>query len=139
METPYLDTLKGNLENQINLLAHLEKRIEYLEAEIENCPSEHYHINEARINIIKTKSEIDTLKSIVKEKSDYYEKFAANFEYEYAEMEGKYAKIMENAYLRAAKLPKLKLFLNNANKKQIETDKEAKLYFYKKVKEYMQQ
>ena len=91
------------------------------------------------INIIKTNSEIDTLRNIIKEKSDYYKKFAANFEYEYAEMEGKYAKIMENAYLRAAKLPKLKLFLNNANKKQIETDKEAKLYFYKKVKEYMQQ
>lgn len=138
METPYLDTLKANLENQINLLSHLEKRIEYLNAEIENCPSEHYHINEARINIIKTNSEIDTLRNIIKEKSDYYEKFAANFEHEFAEMQRNYSKIMENAYLRAAKIPTLKKFLTNVNKKLIESDKEAKLYFYKKVKDYMQ-
>jgi 16S rRNA G527 N7-methylase RsmG len=138
METPYLDTLKANLENQINLLSHLEKRIEYLNAEIENCPSEHYHINEARINIIKTNSEIDTLRNIIKEKSDYYEKFAANFEYEFAEMQKNYSKIMESAYLRAAKIPTLKKFLTNVNKKLIESDKEAKLYFYKKVKDYMQ-
>jgi hypothetical protein len=138
METPYLDILKASLDNQNKLLSFLEKRIEYLEAEIENCPSEHYHINEARINIIKTLAEIETLKKVLKEKTEYFEKFAANFEYEYAEMERKYDKFMEVAFLRAAKLPKLKQFLSNANKKLIETDKEAKLFFYKKVKEYIE-
>lgn len=138
METPYLDILKATLDNQNKLLSFLEKRIEYLEAEIENCPSEHYHINEARINIIKTLAEIETLKKVIKEKTEYFEKFAANFEYEYAEMERKYDKFMEVAFLRAGKLPKLKQFLGNANKKLLETDKEAKLFFYKKVKEYIE-
>ena len=138
METPYIDTLKATLNTQNNLLSFLKKRIEYLNSEIENSETEHYHINEARISIIKTESEIETLQKVITEKTNYFEKFAAHFEVEYADMERKYDKLMENAYLRSAKLPKLKNFLDNSNKKLIETDKEAKLFFYKKVKDYMQ-
>jgi len=138
METPYIDTLKATLNTQNNLLSFLKKRIEYLNSEIENSETEHYHINEARISIIKTQSEIETLQKVITEKTNYFEKFAAHFEVEYADMERKYDKLLENAYLRSAKLPKLKNFLDNSNKKLIETDKEAKLFFYKKVKDYMQ-
>jgi hypothetical protein len=138
MEAPYLDTLKETLATQNKLLVLLEKRLEYLNSEIANCESPNYHTNEAQITIIKTESEILTLKKVLKEKTEYFEKFAQHFELEYADMERKYDKLMENAFLRAGKLPKLKTFLNNANKKLIETDKEAKLFFYKKVKEYIQ-
>ena len=138
MNTPYLDTLKETLVTQTKLKELFEKRIEYLKSEIANCESPNYHTNEAEILIIKTESEILTLQKVLSEKTSYFEKFAAHFEVEYADMERKYDKLMENAYLRAGKLPKLKTFLNNANKKLIETDKEAKLFFYKKVKEYIQ-
>ena len=137
MEAPYLDTLKATLENQNQLLIYLQKRIEYLEAEIENCPSEHYHINEARINIIKTRAEIDTLKKVISEKTTYFEKFAAHFEVEYADMQSKYDKLIENAYLRASKNPVLKNILDSVNKDVLKTDKEAKLLFYKKVKQQL--
>lgn len=138
MEAPYLESLKAGLETQNKLLFHFEKRIEFLKSEIANCESPNYHTNEAEISIIKTEAEILTIKKVLLEKTSYFEKFAAHFEVEYADMERKYEKLMENAYLRAAKLPKLKTFLDNSNKKAIETDKEAKLFFYKKVKDYMQ-
>lgn len=138
MEAPYLESLKAGLETHNKLLFHFEKRIEYLNSEIANCESPNYQTNEAEINIIKTEAEILTIKKVLLEKTNYYEKFAAHFEVEYADMERKYDKLMENAYLRAGKLPKLKNFLDNSHKKLIETDKEAKLFFYKKVREYMQ-
>jgi hypothetical protein len=137
MEAPYLDTLKATLNTQNNLLLLLQKRVEYLEAEIENCPSEHYHINEARINIIKTQAEIDTLKKVIAEKTAYFEKFAAHFEIEYADMEKKYDKLIENAYLRASKNPVLKNIIDSVNKDVLKTDKEAKLLFYKQVKQHL--
>lgn len=137
METPYLDTLKATLENQNKLLFYLERRIEYINAEIETCQSEHYHINEARINAIKTQAEIDTLKKVLAEKTAYFERFAAHFEIEYAEMERKYDKLMENAHLRAKKNSILKTMLEVVNKDALKNDKEAKLLFYKKVKQQL--
>ena len=131
METPYLDTLKATLENQNKLLFYLEKRIEYINAEIETCQSEHYHINEARINAIKTQAEV------LAEKTAYFERFAAHFEIEYAEMERKYDKLMENAHLRAKKNSILKTMLEVVNKDALKNDKEAKLLFYKKVKQQL--
>lgn len=137
METPYIDTLKATLDTQNLLLQLLIKRVEYLEAEIENCPSEHYHINEARINIIKTKAEIDTLKKVLEEKTIYFEKYAKRFEVEYDEMEKNYEMIIKNAHIRASKNNVLKIMLEKVNKEALLTDKEAKLYFYKKVREQL--
>jgi len=108
-----------------------------LEAEIENCPSEHHHINEARRNIIKTKAEIDTLKKVLEEKTIYFEKYAKRFEVEYDEMEKNYEMIIKNAHIRASKNNVLKIMLEKVNKEALLTDKEAKLYFYKKVREQL--
>lgn len=137
MEAPYINTLKATLDSQNLLLKYLKQRIEYLQAEIENCPSEHYHINEARINIIKTQAEIDTLEKVLFEKSRYFEKFAAQFDIEYAEMEKNYEMIMKNAHIRASKNNVLKIMLDKVNKEALKTDKEAKLFFYKKVREQL--
>jgi hypothetical protein len=137
METPYINTLKQTLDNQNNLLLLLENRIDYLKTEIQNCQSFNYHTNEAGLNIIKTEAEIETLKKVIAEKTAYFEKYAAHFEVEYAEMERKYDKLMENAYLRAAKIPVLKSMLEKVNKQALKTDKEAKLAFYKKVKQLL--
>ena len=137
METPYIDTLKATLDAQNKLLFLLEQRVIYLNSEIANCESENYHTNEAAINIIKTRAEIDTLKKVLEEKTAYFEKYAAHFEVEYAEMERKYDKLIQNAYLRAAKNPVLKTMLEKVNKQALKTDKEAKLLFYKKVKQQL--
>jgi hypothetical protein len=137
METPYIDTLKATLETQRCLLSLLENRIVYLNTEIGNAEVEHYHLNEAKINVIKTQAEIETLKKVIAEKTTYFEKYAAHFEVEYAEMEKKYDKLIENAYLRAAKNPVLKSMLEKVNKEALKTDAEAKLFFYKKVKEQL--
>jgi len=137
METPYINTLKATLDTQNALLTLLEQRVVYLISEIANCESENYHINEAKINVIKTQAEIDTLKKVLQEKTVYFEKYAAHFEVEYAEMERKYDKLIENAYLRAAKNPVLKTMLENVNKQALKTDKEVKLLFYKKVKQQL--
>lgn len=137
MEAPYINTLKQTLDNQNNLLLLLENRVNYLKAEIENCQSFNYHTNEAGISIIKTEAEIETLKKVISEKTVYFEKYAAHFEVEFAEMERKYDKLMENAYLRSAKIPVLKTMLEKVNKQALKTDKEAKLAFYKKVKQLL--
>ena len=137
METPYIDTLKATLDTQKNLLFLYIKRIEYLKEEIENCTSPNYHYNEAQISIIKTEAEIKTLTKIIAEKTDYFEKFAAHFEVEYAEMEKKYDNLIKNAYIRANKNPVLKKMLDVVNKDALKTDKEAKLLFYKKVKQQL--
>lgn len=137
METPYIDTLKATLKNQTNLLFFLEQRVIYLNTEIADCKSPNYHTNEAAISIIKTQAEIETLKKVLAEKTAYFEKYAVNFEAEYGEMERKYDKLIENAYLRAAKNPVLKTMLEKVNKEALKNDKEARLFFYKKVKEQM--
>lgn len=137
MNTPYIDTLKATIAKQIFLLSLLENRIDYLKSEIDGCQSENYHINEARINIIKTQAEIETLEKVIAEKQDYFEKFAAHFEKEFAEMEKNYDKLMENARLKSAKNPVLKSLFDKVNKDSLKNDKEAKLFFYKKVKEQM--
>jgi hypothetical protein len=137
METPYIDNLKATLETQKCLLSLLENRIVYLTTEIGNAEVEHYHLNEAKINVIKTQAEIETLKKVIAEKTTYFEKYAVNFEIEYAEMEKKYDKLIENAYLRAAKNTNLKSILDRVNKDVLKTDKEAKLLFYKTLKEHL--
>ena len=137
METPYIDSLRATLKTQNNLLFLLEQRVVYLNSEIADCKSPNYHTNEAAISIIKTQAEIDTLKKVLVEKTEYFEKFAAHFEVEYAEMIQKYDKLMENAYLRAAKNKVLKTMLEKVNKEALKSDREAKLFFYKKVKDQM--
>ena len=137
METPYIDSLKATLKTQNNLLFLLQQRIVYLNTEIADCKSPNYHTNEAAISIIKTQAEIDTLKKVLEEKTDYFEKYAKHFEVEYNEMMQKYESLMKNAYLRAAKNPVLKKLLDSANKEAINNEKEAKLFFYKKVREQL--
>ena len=137
METPYIDTLKATLNTQNSLLKHLEQRVEYLNSEIANCESPNYHTNEAGISIIKTQAEIETLKKVLFEKTRYFEKFAEQFEIEYAEMMKNYEMVMKNAHVRSAKNHVLKTMLEKVNKEALLNDKEAKLFFYKKVREQL--
>jgi hypothetical protein len=137
MEKPYIDTLKATLDAQNKLLFLLQQRVVYLNSEIANCESVNYHTNEAAINIVKTNAEIETLSKVIFEKTRYFEKYAAQFEIEYAEMEKNYEMIMKNAHVRAAKNHVLKTMLEKVNKEALLTDMEAKLFFYKKVREQL--
>lgn len=132
----YLPELMATLEPQQRLLAALEKRIEIINSD--NYSKSEFEKNEVVITTIKTQAEIDTIKHVLKEKIEYFEKFVKKFDVEYHEMELKYEMVYKNARLLMAKKPTLKRFIETSKIKEIEKDKEAKLYFYKRLKELMQ-
>jgi hypothetical protein len=83
--------------------------------------------------IIKTNAEIASLRQIIKEKQDYFKKFCESFDVEYQAMEDNYVELMEAAYKASENNETLYLLLNAPNKEEIESDKESKLTYYKRV------
>jgi hypothetical protein len=147
---PYLEDLKASISSQTKLLELLEDSIilndaltliiikEQAKTEpktkgfIENS----LFIVNSKISKIKITSEIETLKKIIDEKMDYFEKFAKQFDVEYKECLENFDKVIERANKLAFKKPQLKWLLSKQTQELLE-NKEAHLYFYKKVKAFL--
>ena len=131
----YLEELQSTLDTSKEMLGLLEKRIEFLKDE-DYIYSE-YEINENKINIIKTKGEINTLRSIIFEKEKYFEKFAKQFEVEKAEMEHNFDNILKQIKIRRLKDEKLDNLMKGVDMEKVLSSVETKLAFYKTIKSFL--
>ena len=131
----YLEELQSTLDTSKEMLGLLEKRIELL-SNGENWYNE-YETNENKINIIKTRGEINTLRSIIFEKEKYFEKFAKQFEIEKAEMEFNFDNILKQIKIRRLKDEKLDNLMKGVDMEKVLSSVETKLAFYKTIKSFL--
>ena len=131
----YLEELQSTLDTSKEMLGLLEKRIELL-SNGENWYNE-YETNENKINIIKTRGEINTLRSIIFEKEKYFEKFAKQFEIEKAEMEHNFDNILKQIKIRRLKDEKLDNLMKGVDMEKVLSSVETKLAFYKTIKSFL--
>lgn len=126
----YLTELQNTIQSQIDLLDCLKKRVDIL---TNRKHDDEYLSNEDKIQIIKTNAEISSLSQIIVEKQNYFVKYAKDFDEEYALMENNYDMVMKTANVMASGNDNLNRLLKTPDLQHILNDKEAKLYFYKRV------
>jgi hypothetical protein len=137
----YLEELQSTLDTSKEMLGLLEKRIEILNKELskegEDSYSTKYEINEFKINIIKTRGEINTLRSIIFEKEKYFEKFAKQFEIEKAEMEHNFDTLIKKIKIKRVDDLKLNSMMYGVDMEKVLSSVETKLAFYKTMKSFL--
>jgi hypothetical protein len=133
MNTPYISELKATLDTQKELLSLLEKKVYELEKNRVFSDESIESLN-LQIDLIDTQARMETVKKVIAQKSDYFEKFAKNFEIEYSEMLTNYKVVMERAEKLKFKIPQLETLLKSSDPEILEKNREARLFFYKKIK-----
>lgn len=137
----YLEELQSTLDTSKEMLGLLEKRIEILNKELnkvgEEVYSTEYEINEFKINIIKTKGEINTLRSIIFEKEKYFEKFAKQFEVEKEDMERNFDELLKQIKIKRFKDDVLDNIMKGVEMEKVLASVETKLAFYKTMKSFI--
>jgi len=132
----YLEELQSTLETSKEMLKCLEKRIEILSQNTYGKDDE-WNKNEDKITIIKTKGEINTLRSIIHEKEKYFEKFAKQFEIEKAEMESNFDKLLKKIEVKRLDDLKLHSLMKGVDMAKVLSSAETKLAFYKTMKSFV--
>jgi hypothetical protein len=130
----YLQELQSTLDTSKEMLELLNNRIAFLSVYSHKSP---YQINEDKINILKTKGEINTLRSIIFEKEKYFEKFAKQFEIEKAEMEINFDKLLKDVKIKRLKDDKLDNLMKGVDMEKVLSSVETKLAFYKTIKSWL--
>jgi hypothetical protein len=130
----YLQELQSTIDVSKEMLELLNNRVAFLSVHSHKSP---YQINEDRIALIKTKGEINTLRSIIQEKEKYFEKYAKQHEVEVAEMDLNYKKMIEMVNIRRKTDDKLNQLLSRVSMEAVESDIDKKLAFYKTLKSFL--
>jgi hypothetical protein len=132
----YLDDLKKTLDTTIEMRDRLKFRIESLNEKCKNTRDhDDYDVNEFRITIIKTQGEIDVLDKIIKEKTEYFENYAKEYEFDLAETEKYYDRLIEKAKTLKDKSPALQHALGSVKWDVQKESEEARVFFYKRLKD----
>jgi hypothetical protein len=87
-----------------------------------------------KIEIVKTNQELSALEKVLKEKEDYFKKYAIQFEKDLKEANQNYKQVIQKATVKAKSDQNIKLLLDKVNLQAIETSKELKVAFYKRFK-----
>jgi len=132
MSKKYLDELMKTLEPQKELASLFKEKIMSLKAQI--CQTIGFSNINHRIDLIKTESELFTLEKVIKEKEEYFKKYAAQFELDYKEANQKYKLVLEKVKIKAKTDKIIESYLKKINFEAIESNKEVKVAFYKKFK-----
>lgn len=131
----YLDELMETLAPQKQLAQLLKDKIVEIKkiVDSDNTISELDKIN-FKIEVIRTTQELFTLEKVLKEKEDYFKKYAIQFEKDYQEANQRYKQVIEKAKIKAKTDATVKSLLEKVNFQAIETSKELKVTFYKRFK-----
>jgi hypothetical protein len=134
----YLEELQSTLDTSKEMLKLLENRIELLTGKHYGVgEQEEYAENEDQITIIKTRGEINTLRSIIFEKEKYFEKFAKQFEAETTEMNGNFDNMLKQVKIKRLKDNKLDNLMRGVDMEKVLSSVETKLAFYKTIKSFL--
>jgi hypothetical protein len=126
----YIDTINESLDLSKEILSLLEARIELIKEEISTKSG--YEQNEYKIVIYKTNQEIEVLKKIIREKEAYLKKYVENFEKDWKEVESNFVLLLARA--RNSNKEQVKALLSKTNFDVVDSDCEAKVFLYKKLK-----
>ena len=131
----YLDELMETLVPQQQLAQLLKNKIEEIKKIVssDNLITELDKIN-FQIEVIRTTQELFTVEKMLKEKEDYFKKYAIQFEKDYQVANQKYKQLIEKAKIKAKTDATVKSLLEKVNFQAIETSKELKVTFYKRFK-----
>lgn len=130
----YLESLKKTIEVEKNLLDALIKKVEINEAKKENRSLTEEEHNEATIICIKTNAEIETLKSVIKEKDNYFERYAKAFEKDATETNAEFDKLLKMAKSKVSSKPNLRPILDAITNHNLDDDLDKKVFVYKRLK-----
>ena len=130
--TPYLDKLIKTLETTKELVRLHEQKITI--ALLEPFDKVAYENIEIKISCLKSEGEINTLKKVILEKEDYFKSYYTIWEKDSIEMEDNFENVLTKCTELAETNDNLKNTLNKIDFTQIELNKEAKVYIYKRLK-----
>jgi hypothetical protein len=126
----YLKELESTLDVQRELLSRLQQRVKLLS---EQKPESEFEENENAIQIIKSNAEIGALQHIIREKHDYFVKYAASIGNEIIELDQKFDAVYNKALEQADSNEVLKRLVRSIDIDKLKTHKESKLYLYNKL------
>lgn len=131
----YLDELMETLVPQKQLAQLLKDKTEEIKKILstDESVSELEKIN-LKIEVIRTTQELVTVEKMLKEKEDYFKKYAIQFEKDYQEANQRYKQVIEKAKIKAKTDSNVKSLLEKVNFQAIETSRELKVTFYKRFK-----
>lgn len=130
---PYLTVLENQLKTAKLKKQLLENRIVFLENK--NISESCHEYNEDQIIIINTNSEISALTRVIKEKETYFINFMQKFIEDCDEMESNFDRVKKEAYEKAKTDPAIKDFLGRIFWDNLENNIEAKVEFFKLIKQ----
>jgi hypothetical protein len=131
----YLDELLETLKPQQELKQLLKDKAEEINKILsaDNTMNPIDRIN-YKIEIVKTNQELSALEKVLKEKEDYFKKYAIQFEKDLKEANQNYKQVIQKATVKSKSDQNIKLLLDKVNLQAIETSKELKVAFYKRFK-----
>lgn len=132
----YLESLVATIATSEEMLKRLKTRNEML-AEREKAPEgfSAYDLNEFGILRIKTQGEIDVLEKVIKEKKDYFEKYAEEYKKDLAETREKYADLVAFAKTKINSNKAINHALTSVKWDIQEKDEDARVFFYKRLRD----
>jgi hypothetical protein len=130
--TPYLDKLLETLESIKKLVRLHEEKIKI--ASTEPFDRLAYDNVEIKISCIKSEGEVNTLKRVISEKEDYFRDYYANWEKDSLEMDNNFNDVFSKCMELSKNNENLKSTLNKIDMSKIESNREAKVYVYRRLK-----
>lgn len=130
--TPYLDKLLETLESIKELVRLHEEKIKI--ASTEPFDRLAYDNVEIKISCIKSEGEVNTLKRVISEKEDYFRDYYANWEKDSLEMDNNFNDVFSKCMELSKNNENLKSALSKIDMSKIESNREAKVYVYRRLK-----
>lgn len=134
----YLDELMETLAPQKQLAQLFKEKIREINSIIDSDLScTDLEVINYKIEIVKTKQELFTLEKVIKEKEEYFKKYAIQFELDYSEANKNFKQVLEKVKIKAKTDAKIQELLDKVNFTAIESNKEVKVAFYKRFKGFI--
>lgn len=134
----YLDELMETIAPQKQLAQLFKEKIREINSIIDSdfsCTD--LEVINYKIEIVKTKQELFTLEKVIKEKEEYFKKYAIQFELDYSEANKNFKQVLEKVKIKAKTDAKIQELLDKVNFTAIESNKEVKVAFYKRFKGFI--
>jgi uncharacterized protein YlxP (DUF503 family) len=128
----YLDDMKNNLNNVKTLYELLKNRFELSKSEM--VVKTAWERNEIKIILIKTKTEMEVLAKVIKEKEKYLHNYIMQYEKDLQEMKLNFDSLYKKANEKKLSNSVLKQVIDNINNESLNTDEEYKVAVYRKIK-----
>jgi hypothetical protein len=125
--------LQDTLKVHKTLLECLEKRMTLIH--IDYATKNEYEKNEIQITKIKTKTEIDAVKGVIKKREEYFDSFMKQFVLDAEDMDKNYDSFLEKVKTNQNKITGAKDLLYAVNWKTVEENIEVKINLFKRLKD----